>query len=82
MVAKLTAAGVVDLSSWLSYEQFCQQCGECKVKVLREGGETCMTSQVLHVTNQGQSVQKRVKEGMKGRPLGLANNPPPLCLWG
>ena len=38
MVPKLTAAGVVDLSCCLSYEQFWQRCGECRVKVLREGG--------------------------------------------
>ena len=36
-----------------------------------------MAPQVLHVTDQGQSVQKRVKEGMKGRSFGLACTPPP-----
>ena len=41
-----------------------------------------MTTQVLHVTNQGQSVRQRVKEGMKERPVGLPNTPPPLCVWG
>ena len=39
MVAKPTAAGVVDLSCCLSYEQIWQRCGVCKVKVLREGGK-------------------------------------------
>ena len=82
IVAKLTAAGVVDLSCCLSYEQICPCCGECSVKVLREGGETGMTPQVLHVTNPGQSVQNRVNEGMRGRGVGLANTPPPFCLWG
>ena len=38
-----------------------------------------MAAKVLHVTNQGQSVQKRVKERMKGRSFGLVCNPPPLC---
>ena len=80
MVAKLTVRGVVDLTCCLSYEQ---PCGKCNVKVLREGGGgACMTAQGLHVTNQGQSVQKRVKEGMRGRTIGLANRPPPWCLWG
>ena len=37
-----------------------------------------MTAQVLQVTNQGQSVPKCVKEGMRGRPIGLVNNPLPL----
>ena len=42
-----------------------------------------MTAQVLHVTNQGESVEKCVKEGMNGRTVGLARSPPhPLCLWG
>ena len=77
MVPKLTAAGVVALSCCLSYEQFWQYCGACGVKVLREGGETSMPAQILHVTNQGQSVRQRVKEGMKGRPVGLPDNPPP-----
>ena len=76
-VPNLTAAGVVALSCCLSYEQFWQYCGACGVKVLREGGETAMSAQILHVTNQGQSVRQRVKEGMKGRPVGLPDNPPP-----
>ena len=63
MVAKLTAAGVVDFACCLSYEQLWQRCGECNVKVLRDGGETCMKAQVVLVTNQRQRVQKRVKEG-------------------
>ena len=37
MVNKLTAAGAVDLSCCLSYKQLWQRCGECDVKVLREG---------------------------------------------
>ena len=78
MVAKLMAAGEVDLSCCLSYEQLWQWCGECNMKVLRDGGgDTGMTAQVQHVTNQGQGVQKHVKEGMRGQPVGLANNPPP-----
>ena len=77
MVPKLTAAGVVALSCFLSYEQFWQYCGACGVKFLREGGETAMPAQILHVTNQGHSVRQRVKEGMKGRPVGLPDNPPP-----
>ena len=56
MVRKLTAAGVVALSCCLSYEQFWQYCGACGVKVVWEGGETAMPAQILHVTNQGQSV--------------------------
>ena len=47
------------------------------MKVLREEGETGMTAQVLHVTDQGQSVQKGVKEGMRGRTVGVAKSPPP-----
>ena len=38
---------------------------------------TRIAAKVLHVTNQGQSVQKRVKERMKGRSFGLVCNPPP-----
>ena len=49
------------------------------MKVLREGGVPGMTAQVLHVTNQGQTVRQCLKEGMKGRPLGLPDTPPP---WG
>ena len=82
MVPKLTAAGVVAVSCCLSYEQFWQYCGPCGVKVLREGGETAMPAQILHVTNQGQSVRQRVKEEMKGRPVGLPDNPPPMSVWG
>ena len=40
-----------------------------------------MQAQVLHVTNQGQSVRQRVKEAMKGRPVGLPDPPPPLSVW-
>ena len=78
MVPKLTAAGVVDLSCCLSYEQFWQHCG---LKVQREGREKGMPAKVLHVTNQGQSVRQRVKEGMKGRPVGVPDIPPPLSMW-
>ena len=41
-----------------------------------------MPAQILHVTNQGQSVRQCVKEGMKGRPVGLPDNPPPPCPCG
>ena len=41
-----------------------------------------MTAQVMHVTNHGHNVQKRGKEGMRGRTVGLANNPPPPCAYG
>ena len=82
MVPKLTAAGVVDLSCCLSYEHVWQHCGDCRVKVLREGGETGMPAQVLHVTNQGQSVRQRMKEGMKERPVGVPHTPPPLVRVG
>ena len=83
MVPKLTAVGVVDLSCCLSYEHFWQRCGECRVKVLREGGGGAgMLAQVLHVTNQGQSVRQRVKVGMKGRPVGVPDTTPLLCVWG
>ena len=60
IMAKLKAAGVVDLSCCLSYEQLWQRFRECIVKVLRKGGETGMIEQRLHVTNQVQSVQKHV----------------------
>ena len=35
-----------------------------------------MTAHVLHVTNQWQSVRQCVKEGMKGRNVGLPDTPP------
>ena len=82
MVPKLMAAGVVDLSCCLSYEQFWQRCDDCRVKVLQEGGETGMPAQVLHVTNQGHNVRQRVKEGMKGRPVELRDTPPLSCPCG
>ena len=82
MVPKLTAAGVVALSSCLSYEEFWQSCGACGVKVLvGGGGGTGMPAQVLHVTNEGQSLRQRVKEGMKRRPVGFPDNLPPLSVW-
>ena len=41
-----------------------------------------MAAQVLHVTNQGQTVQRRIKEGMKGRSLGRPSNAPPGAIVG
>ena len=41
-----------------------------------------MVAKVLHVTNREQSVQKRVKEGMKGRSFGPACDPSPLVTEG
>ena len=41
-----------------------------------------MPAQARHVMNQGQSVRQRVKEGMKGQPVGLPDNPPPPCPCG
>ena len=41
-----------------------------------------MTAQVLQIKNQRQSVQKRPKEGMRGRTVGVARSPPPLVLVG
>ena len=41
-----------------------------------------MPAQVLHVTNQGQSVRVRMREGMRGRSLGRPSNAPPMWLWG
>ena len=82
MVAKLTAAGVVDLTCGLSHEQSWQRCANCNVKVLREGGQTGMTTQVLHVTNQGQRVQNCVMEGMRGRTVGVARGPALCARWG
>ena len=41
-----------------------------------------MAAQVLHVTNQGQSVRVRMREGMRGRSLGRPSNAPPMWLWG
>ena len=81
MVSKLTAAGVVYLSCCLSYEQFWRRCGDRRVKVLREGRDTGMRAQVLHVTNQGQSVGQHVKEGVKGRKGGVPHTPHPLSVW-
>ena len=43
------------------------------------GGGAGIAAQLLHVTNQGQSVQKRIKEGMKGRSVGLVCEPPPCA---
>ena len=44
MVAKLTAARVVDLHCCLSYEQILQRCGVCNVKLLWEGGGAGMAT--------------------------------------
>ena len=41
-----------------------------------------MAVQVLHVTNQGQSVRIRIREGMRGRSLGRPSNAPPPCVCG
>ena len=40
-----------------------------------------MAAQVLHVTNQGQSVRMRIREGMRGRSLGRPSNALP-CGYG
>ena len=83
MVAKLTAAGVVDLTCCLSNEQSWQRCGTRDLKVLREGGGgTGITKQVQHVKNQRQSVQKRVKEGMKDRTVGRSRSLTPCACEG
>ena len=41
-----------------------------------------MPAQVLHVTNQGQSVRVRMREGMRGRSLGRPSNAPPCGCGG
>ena len=41
-----------------------------------------MAAQVLHVTNQGQSVRVRMREGMRGRSLGRPSNAPPCGCGG
>ena len=41
-----------------------------------------MAAQVLHVTNQGQSVRMRIREGMRGRSLGRPSNAPPYGCGG
>ena len=58
-------------------EQWWQRCPVCDNKVLQAGGEMAMAGQVLHVTNQGQSVRMRIREGMRGRSLGRPSNAPP-----
>ena len=77
MVPKLVRAGVRSLSDCLSHEQWWQRCPVCDVKVHQAGGELGMPAQVLHVTNQGQSVRVRMREGMRGRSLGRPSNAPP-----
>ena len=41
-----------------------------------------MSAEVLHVTNQGQSVRVRMREGMRGRSLGRPSNAPPCGCGG
>ena len=41
-----------------------------------------MVPQVLHVTNQGQSVRVRMREGMWGRSFGRPSNAPPCGCGG
>ena len=82
MVPKLVRAGVRSLSDCLSHEQWWQRCPVCDVKVHQAGGELGMPAQVLHVTNQGQSVRVRMREGMRGRSLGRPSNAPPCGCGG
>ena len=82
MVPKLVRAGVRSLSDCLSHEQWWQRCPVCDVKVHQAGGELGMPAQVLHVTNQGQSVRVRMREGMRGRSLGCPSNAPPCGCGG
>ena len=41
-----------------------------------------MAAQVLHVTNQAQSVRLRMKEGMRGRSLAPLQTPPHVAVGG
>ena len=82
MVPKLVGAGVRPLSDCLSHEQWWQRCPVCDKKVLQAGGELAMAAQVLHVTNQGQSVRMRIREGRRGRLLGRTSNAPPCGCGG
>ena len=77
MVPKLVRAGVRSLSDYLSHEQWWQRCLACDKKIHQAGGELGMAAQVLHVTNEGQSVRVRIREGMRGRSLGRPSNAPP-----
>ena len=82
MAPKLVGAGVRFLSDCLSHEQWWQRCPVRHKKVLHGAGEMAMAPQVLHVTNQGQSGQKRKREGIKGRSLGHPLNTPPCDCGG
>ena len=77
MVPKLVGAGVRSLSDTLSHEQWWQPCLVCDKQVLQAGGQLAMAAQVLHVTNQGQSVRIRIREGMRGRSLRRPSSAPP-----
>ena len=82
MVPKLVGAGVCSLSNCLSHEQWWQRCPVCDKKVLQAGREMAMAAQVLRVTNQGQRLRMRIREGMRGRLLDRPTNAPPMWLWG
>ena len=82
MVPKLGRAGVRSLSDCLSHEQWWQRHPLCHKKVHQAGGELGMAAQVLHVTNQGQSVRVRMREGMRGRSLSRPSNAPPCGCGG
>ena len=77
MVPKLIGIGLLDLTMCLCNEQYWQRCSLCNVKVLRNGGETGLPAQVLHMTNQGHSVRRRIRDAMKGRTRGLWKCAPP-----
>ena len=77
MVPKLVCAGVRSVSDCLCHEQWWQHCLVCDKKVFQAGGELAMAAQVLHGSNQGQSVRMRLREGMRGRSLGRPSNAPP-----
>ena len=78
MVGKRTAAWVVDLACCVHMSSRGNGVHSVMPRLYGTGGAT---PHVLDVTNQGQCVPKRVKEGMKGRSFGLASNPPPSG-WG
>ena len=77
LVPKLVGAGIRSLSDCLSHWQWWQRCPVCDKKVLHGRGQMAMAAQVLHVTNQGQSVHKRIRDGIKGHSLGRPSNAPP-----
>ena len=66
MVAKLTGARVVDLSCCLSYEQLWQRCGECNVRVLREGGGDGHDITGTACDESGAKCAKRCRRGNEG----------------